>query len=140
MKWGLNVSLKYLTPSAALRDSWLRSPLYSSASPTSLFFSAGPRFSVSSTVRSNQSSIKCSYLQQVVDPSRRGGDSTACYIQICGLCAICSNHRFGRFFFVSAGKSSRSSSQSFIIDIVENLKPYPPTQDPVHYKILFFSS
>ena len=55
MKWGLNVSLKCLASSAVLRGSRSRSPLYISASPTSLFFSAGPRFSASSTVRYNQS-------------------------------------------------------------------------------------
>ena len=42
-------------------------------------------------------------------------DSTSCCMLICRLCAMCSNHRFGGFFFVSAGKSSRSSSQLFII-------------------------
>ena len=73
MKWGLNVSLKYLTPSSALRDSRLRSPCCVSASPTSLFFSAGPRFPASSTVRSSQSSISSSYLNQEVDPSKSGG-------------------------------------------------------------------
>ena len=69
MKWCLNVSLKYLTPSSALRDSRLRSPLCISPSPTSLFFSAGPRFPASTTVRSSQSSI--SY--QEVDPSNGVG-------------------------------------------------------------------
>ena len=63
------VFLKYLTPSVALRDSRLRSPLCISASPTSRFFSAGPRSVTSSTVRSNQSSINSSYLNQDVDPS-----------------------------------------------------------------------
>ena len=43
MKWGLNVSLKYLTPSTVFRDSRSRSPLYISASPTKWFLSAGPR-------------------------------------------------------------------------------------------------
>ena len=66
MKWSLNVSLKYLTPLAALKGSPSRSPLYISASPTSRFFSVGPRFSASSTVRSNQSSINSSCLNQVV--------------------------------------------------------------------------
>ena len=50
MKWGLNVFLKYLTPSVALRDSRLSSPLHISASPTSRFFSAARRFVSSSTV------------------------------------------------------------------------------------------
>ena len=72
-KWGLNVFLKHLTPSVALRDSRLSSPSYISASPTSRFFSAGPRFVSSSTVRSNQSSINSSYLNQDVDPSESGG-------------------------------------------------------------------
>ena len=72
MKWGLNVFQKYLAPQVALRDSWLRSPLCISASLTSRFFS-GPRFVSSSTVRSNQSSINSSYLNQDVDPSKIGG-------------------------------------------------------------------
>ena len=74
MKWGLNVSMKYLTPSSALRDSRLRSPLCICASPTCLFFSAGLRFPASSTVRSSQSSISSSYLNQEVDTSKNGGD------------------------------------------------------------------
>ena len=73
MKWDLNLSLKYLTPSAVFRCSQSTSPLNTSASPTSLFFSFGPRFSASSTVRSNQSSINSSYLNQNVDPSKRDG-------------------------------------------------------------------
>ena len=73
MKWGLNVSLKYLTPSCALRDSRLRSSLCISASPTSLFFTAGPRLLPSSTVRSNQSSISSSHLNQEVTPLNSGG-------------------------------------------------------------------
>ena len=44
IKWNLNVFLKYLTPSVALRDSRSSSPLYISASPTSRLFSAGPTF------------------------------------------------------------------------------------------------
>ena len=40
---------------------------------------------------------------------------------------------------LSAGKSSRSSSYSFIIDIVEILKQYPLTRDLVHDKILSFA-
>ena len=36
-------------------------------------FSAGPRFSASSTIRSNQSSINSSYLKQDVDPPKKGG-------------------------------------------------------------------
>ena len=71
MKWSLNVFLKYLTPSVALRDSLLSSPLYISASPTSRLFSAGPRFVSSNTVRSNQSSINSSYLNQDVDPLKK---------------------------------------------------------------------
>ena len=67
---GLNVFLKYLTPSVALKDSRLRGPLHISASPTSLFFSAGPRFSASCTVRYNQSSINSSYANQDVEPSK----------------------------------------------------------------------
>ena len=73
MKWGLNVSLKYLTPPVALRDSRSSGPLYLSASPTSRFFSAGPRFVSPSTVRSNRSSINSSCLNQDVDPSKSGG-------------------------------------------------------------------
>ena len=61
-KWSLNVFLKYLTPSVALRKARLSSPLYISASPTTRLFSAGPRFVSSSIVRSNQSSINSSYL------------------------------------------------------------------------------
>ena len=49
------------------------SPLCVSASPTSLFLSAGPLFISSSTVRSNQSSINSSYLNQDVDRSASGG-------------------------------------------------------------------
>ena len=45
MKWGLKVSLKYLTPSSALRDSRLRSPLRISASPTGLFLQCWSTFS-----------------------------------------------------------------------------------------------
>ena len=56
-----------------LKDSRLSSPLCMSASPTSRFFSAGPRFVSSSTVRPNQSSINSVYLIQDVDPSKRGG-------------------------------------------------------------------
>ena len=44
-----------------------------SASSTSRFFSAGPRFSASTTGRSNQSSINSSYLNQEVGPSKSGG-------------------------------------------------------------------
>ena len=73
MKWRLKVFLKYLTPSSALRDSQLGSPLRISASPTNLFFSAGSRFLASSTVSSNQSSISSSYLNQDVGPSKSGG-------------------------------------------------------------------
>ena len=73
MKGSLNVSLKYLTPSVALRDSRSSSPLYISASPTSRLFSAGPCFVSSSTVRSNQSSINSSYFNQDVGPSKSGG-------------------------------------------------------------------
>ena len=70
MKWCINVFLKYLTPSVAHRDSRLNSPLYISASPTSRFFIAGPRFVSSSTQRYNQSSTISSYLNQDVDPSK----------------------------------------------------------------------
>ena len=84
MKWSLNVFLKYLTPSVALRDSRLSSPLYISASPTSRLFSACPRFVSSNTVRSNQSSINSSYLNQDVDPLKKWWnccrDSTPCCI------------------------------------------------------------
>ena len=73
MKWGLKIFLKYIHPSVALRDSRLRSPSYISASPTSRFFSAGPCFVSSSTVRPNQSSINSSYLNQDVGPLKRGG-------------------------------------------------------------------
>ena len=73
MKWSLKVSLKYLTPSSALRGSWLKSPLCISASPTSLFLSAGPRFPFPSTVRSNLSALSSSYRNQDVDPSKSGG-------------------------------------------------------------------
>ena len=47
MKCGLNVFP--MTPSVALIDSQLSSLLYIFASPTSRFFSAGPRFVSSST-------------------------------------------------------------------------------------------
>ena len=59
-------------PSAALRSFRSRRPMYISASPTSLF-SAGPRFSGSTTVKSSQSWINFSYLNQDVDPSKSGG-------------------------------------------------------------------
>ena len=74
MKWCLKVSLKYLTPSSALRGSWLRSPLYISASPTSLFLSAGPRFPFPSTVRSNLSfllSVDLLILRDMLQPKIR---------------------------------------------------------------------
>ena len=104
---GLNVSLKYLTPSSTVRDSRSRSPLYVSASPTSLFFSAGP--CVSSTVRSNQSSINFSFLNQDVDPPKSGQIFVAIPLPycslICRLCAICSNQVFGQSFFVSLLKN-----------------------------------
>ena len=64
---------KHLTPSVALKDSRLRSPLCISASPTSRFFSAGPRLASSSTTKSNQASINSSNLNQDVDPSKSGG-------------------------------------------------------------------
>ena len=73
MKWGLKVFLKYLTPSSDLRDSRPRSPLYIDVSPTSLFFNAGPRFPASSCVRSSQSSMSSSHLNQEVDTSKSGG-------------------------------------------------------------------
>ena len=43
---------------------------FKKSSPTSRFFSFGPCFVSSSTVRSNQSSINSSYLNQDVDPSK----------------------------------------------------------------------
>ena len=130
-----------MTPPAALRDSQICRPLCRSASPTSLFFSAGPRFSASSTVRSNQSSIISSYLNQDVDPSKR-------WIAVIPLPAVYRSVDSARyaptvdsasFSLFPAGKSSRSSSQSFIIDIVEILQQYPLTRDLVHDKILFFN-
>ena len=82
MKWCLKIILKCFYPSVALRDSRLWSPLYISASPTSRFFSAGPRSVFSSTGRPNQYSINSSYLNQDVGPSKSGGifcfDSTSC--------------------------------------------------------------
>ena len=65
--------LKYLTPSVALEDSRLSGPLYISASPTSRFFSVGPRIVSSSTVGTNHSSMNSSYLNRVVDPLKSGG-------------------------------------------------------------------
>ena len=91
MKWGLNVSLKYLTPSAVFRCSRSRSPLYISASPTRLFFSAGPWFSASSTARSNPA------VDQLLELKTRTSKevesllySTSCWNLICRLCAMCS--------------------------------------------------
>ena len=72
MKWGLNVSQKYLTPSSALTDSRLRSPVHIVAAPKSLFFNASPRLLTWSTARSSQSSIGSSYLNKEVDPSKSG--------------------------------------------------------------------
>ena len=43
------------------------------------------------------------------------------------------------FSLFSAGKSSRSSSWSFIIDIVEVIQQYPLTRDLVHDKILLLA-
>ena len=95
MKWGLNLSLKYLTPSAAFRGCGSRSFLCISASPTSLFFSVAPGFSASSTLRSNQSSINSTFLNQDVDPSEKWchlcRDPSSCCPLIGRLCAICSN-------------------------------------------------
>ena len=71
MKGGLNVTLKYWTPVVVLRDSRL-SPLFISATPTSRFFSACPRFVSSSALKSRQSSINSS-LNFDVDPSKSGG-------------------------------------------------------------------
>ena len=65
--------LNCLTPWTAFRGSRSRSHLHNSASSKSLFFSVGPRFSASSTARSNQSLINSSYLIQDVDPSKSGG-------------------------------------------------------------------
>ena len=50
---------------------------HSLSSPTSQFFSAGLCFAASSTVRSNQSSINSSYLNQEVDQSKSGGNFVA---------------------------------------------------------------
>ena len=104
MMWGLEVSLKYLTPSAALRDSRSRSPWYISTSPVSLFFSVSPRFSASSTVKSNQSSIKTprTWIRSLIHQKWRNlrRDPISCCALICRLCAIWSNQRFGRFVSV----------------------------------------
>ena len=125
MKWGLNVPLKYLTPSSALRDSRLRSPLCISASSTSLFFSAGPRFPASSTVRSRQSSISSTYLNQEVGPINNVGFFSTCSGPlICWFCTINTTiDSTGLFVFSSENveKSSKSSSWSLIISIVETL-------------------
>ena len=72
------VSRKYLTPSSAFRDSRLRSPFTRFCnSEISLFFSAGPRWLTSSTVRSSQSSISSSYLNQELDPSKSCGKASS---------------------------------------------------------------
>ena len=90
MKRGPKVFLKYLTPSSPRCDSRPRTPLYIDASPTSLLFSAGPRFLASSCVRSNQSSTSFSHLNHEVDPSKSGGifysSSTGCCPVVCGFC------------------------------------------------------
>ena len=79
--------------SAAHRGSRSRSPLYISASPTSLL-----------------SCLKHCKIQPVIDqllilkpgcwPTKKWwnlrGDPTSCYPLICRLCAICSKQRFGR--------------------------------------------
>ena len=118
MKWGLKVFLKYLTPSVTLRDSRSSSPLYISASPTSRFFSAGPRFVSSSTVRSNQSSINSSYLNQDVDPAKSSG-----LFVVIPLRAEESNVDSARYaptndflhsFLYSDGRSPKIPSQSLI--------------------------
>ena len=114
MKWGLNVFLKYLTPSVALRNSRLTCPLYISASPTSRFFSAGPRFVSSSTVRSNQSSINSSYLNQDVDLSKK--DRFCVVIPVPAACCTVDSARYAptNDYFDSSlysdGKSPKTSS------------------------------
>ena len=120
MKWGLNVFLKYLTPSVALRDSRLSSPLYISASSRSRFFSASPRFVSSSTPRFNQS-FPLPAEESDVDSARHAP----------------TNDSFDSFSY-SDNKSPKSFSHSLIVGIVEVHKQYPLTRDLVHGKILYF--
>ena len=142
IKSDLNVSLKFLTPAATLTDSRSSSPLCNFAFPTNLFFSAGPRFPTSSTVRSNQSSINSSYLHQDVGLPKRSG-----IFAVNQLLAVKRSVDFTRFdpimdsagfSLFSGGEPSRSSSESFIIGIVEEFKQYTLTRDLVRNKILFF--
>ena len=142
MKWCLNIFLKYFTPSVALRDSGKSSPLYMSASPTSRFFSSGPRFVSSSTVKSNQSSINSSYLNQDVDPSKSGGifvviplPAVFCHVDSARYAPI--NDTVDASLY-SDGKSPKSSSPSLIVGIVEVLKQHPLTRDLARDKILYF--
>ena len=106
------VRKEYLSPSAALRGSRSKSPLYISASPTSLFFSAGPRFSASSTVVDQLLILKPN-----VDPSKIGGIFVVIPLPVVH-CSVDSTryaptkHSAG-LSLLSAGKSSRSSSWSF---------------------------
>ena len=129
-----------LDPSSALRDSRLRSPLYFSAIPKSLFFSAGPHLLASSTVRSSQSSISSSYLNQEVNQSKSGG-----FFQVIPLAAVHSSVDCAQnaptiasavLFGFSVGKSSRASSSS-VISVVE-LWTIPNQRNLVYIKILFF--
>ena len=116
--------------------------MYIFSSPTCRFFSAGPRFVSSSTVKSNQSSINSSHSNQNVDRSKSGGICVvdplpAVYCNVdCGR-YVPTNDSFDSFLY-SDGKSPKSSSLPLIVGIVEVLKQYPLTRDFVRDKILYF--
>ena len=99
-------------------------------------------FLIQSTVRSNQSSINSSHLNQDVDPSKRFGIFHA--IPLPAGCGSVNSARYAPtidsagFSVFSPGKSSGSSSWSFTIYIVESRQQNPLTRDLVHDKILFF--
>ena len=65
--------LEVFTPWSVFKMSLSNSFLYTDASPTSLFFSAGPCLSVANVVKSTQSSMSSSYWNHDGFQSNNGG-------------------------------------------------------------------
>ena len=128
MKWDLIVSLKFLTPSSALRDSRLRSPFCISASPTSLFLQYWSSFSCSKHCKIQPIINHLLILEPRSWPSKSG--AILAVIPLAATHWSVDSARYAPttdsafvlvFSVENVGKSSTFSSLSLIISIIETL-------------------